>query len=178
MRRPSDPDRLDLGGNGFFMRNWKDGLIGRSHFYAIAFSCIKAKCLSHEIADSHANFSRTAVRSSGTLGKGRKLRLTVEAAFPAVCSFLRILITSFLDKVYFTMSSQEDQPLTLAKLRERANLTQMKLAVALGVSLTAVSDWENGKSEPRLKHFRLLMEVLGCTFEELCEAFDQAKRRE
>jgi predicted transcriptional regulator len=38
------------------------------------------------------------------------------------------------------MDSQEDQPLTLAKLRERANLTQMKLAVALGVSLTAVSD--------------------------------------
>jgi transcriptional regulator with XRE-family HTH domain len=54
----------------------------------------------------------------------------------------------------------------------------MKLAVALGVSLTAVSDWENGKSEPRLKHFRLLMEVLGCSFEELCEAFDQVKRRE
>jgi DNA-binding XRE family transcriptional regulator len=100
------------------------------------------------------------------------------AAFRVACSFLRILITSFLDKVYFTMSSQEDQPLTLAKLRERANLTQMKLAVALGVSLTAVSDWENGKSEPRLKHFRLLMEVLGCSFEELCEAFDQVKRRE
>lgn len=100
------------------------------------------------------------------------------AVFPVVCSFLRILITSFLDKVYFTMGSQEDQPLTLAKLRERANLTQMKLAVALGVSLTAVSDWENGKSEPRLKHVRLLIEVLGCTFEELCEAFDQVKRRE
>jgi DNA-binding XRE family transcriptional regulator len=100
------------------------------------------------------------------------------AAFPVVCSFIRFLTTSFLDKVYFTMGSQEDQPLTLAKLRERANLTQMKLAVALGVSLTAVSDWENGKSEPRLKHFRLLMEVLGCSFEELCEAFDQVKRRE
>jgi DNA-binding XRE family transcriptional regulator len=54
----------------------------------------------------------------------------------------------------------------------------MKLAVALGVSLTAVSDWENGKSEPRLKHVRLLIEVLGCTFEEVCEAFDQVKRRE
>jgi len=76
------------------------------------------------------------------------------------------------------MESQEDQPLTLAKLRERASLTQMKLAVALGVSLTAVSDWENGKSEPRLKHVRLLIEILGCSFEELCEAFDQAKGRE
>jgi transcriptional regulator with XRE-family HTH domain len=76
------------------------------------------------------------------------------------------------------MASQEDQPLTVAKLRERANLTQMKLAVALGVSITTVSDWENGKKEPRLKHVRLLIEILGCSFEELCEAFDQVKRRE
>jgi transcriptional regulator with XRE-family HTH domain len=76
------------------------------------------------------------------------------------------------------MKSQEGQPLTLAKLRERANLTQMKLAVGLGVSITTISEWENGKTEPRLKHVRLLIEILGCTFEELCEAFDQAKRRE
>ncbi|MEW6499468.1 MAG: helix-turn-helix transcriptional regulator [Cyanobacteriota bacterium] len=76
------------------------------------------------------------------------------------------------------MESQEGQPLTLAKLRERANLTQMKLAVALDVSITTISEWENGKTEPRLKHVRLLIDVLGCTFEELCEAFDQVKRRE
>ena len=76
------------------------------------------------------------------------------------------------------MESQEGQPLTLANLRERANLTQMKLAVALDVSITTISEWENGKTEPRLKHVRLLIEVLGCTFEELCEAFDQVKRRE
>ena len=68
--------------------------------------------------------------------------------------------------------------MTLAKLRERANLTQMKLAVALDVSITTISEWENGKTEPRLKHVRLLIEILGCTFEELCEAFDQVKRRE
>lgn len=76
------------------------------------------------------------------------------------------------------MESQEDQPLTVAKLRERANFTQMKLAVALDVSTTTISDWENGKAEPRLKHVRLLIKILGCTFEELCEAFDQVKRRE
>jgi DNA-binding transcriptional regulator YiaG len=76
------------------------------------------------------------------------------------------------------MSSQEDQPLTLAKLRGRVNLTQMKLAVALGVSMATVSDWETGKKEPRLKHVRLLIKVFGCSFEELCEAFDQAKGRE
>lgn len=76
------------------------------------------------------------------------------------------------------MESQEGQLLTLAKLRERASLTQMKLAVAIGVSITTISEWENGKKEPRLKHVRVLIEVFGCSFEELCEAFDQAKRRE
>ncbi|HAA26958.1 MAG TPA: XRE family transcriptional regulator [Cyanobacteria bacterium UBA8553] len=76
------------------------------------------------------------------------------------------------------METKRDQPLTLAKLRERANFTQAQLAVTMGVSVSTVSDWENGKKEPRLKHFRLLMEILGCTFEELCEAFDQVKRRE
>ena len=75
------------------------------------------------------------------------------------------------------MKSQEDQPLTLVKLREHVNLTQMKLAIAVGVSITTISDWENGKAEPRLKHVRLLIEILGCSFEELCEAFDQAKQR-
>lgn len=76
------------------------------------------------------------------------------------------------------MESQEGQLLTLAKLRERSSLTQMKLAVALGVSITTISEWENGKKEPRLKHVRRLIEVFGCSFEELCEAFDQAKGRE
>ncbi len=76
------------------------------------------------------------------------------------------------------METKRDQPLTLAELRERANFTQAQLAVTMGVSVSTVSDWENGKKEPRLKHFRLLMEFLGCTFEELCEAFDQVKRRE
>ncbi|NEN97473.1 MAG: helix-turn-helix transcriptional regulator [Moorea sp. SIO1F2] len=75
------------------------------------------------------------------------------------------------------MKSQEDQPLTLVQLRENANLTQMKLAIAVGVSITTISDWENGKAEPRLKHVRLLVEILGCSFEDLSQAFEQAKRR-
>jgi transcriptional regulator with XRE-family HTH domain len=76
------------------------------------------------------------------------------------------------------METETDQPLTLAQLRERAKFNQAQLAVTMGVSVSTVSDWENGKKEPRLKHFRLLIEILGCSFEELCEAFDQVKRRE
>jgi hypothetical protein len=69
------------------MDMWGDRTFSRS-----LFSAIKAKCLSHEAADSHANFSQTAVRSSGTLGKGRKLRLTVDGGFPS-----RLLFSSYLD---------------------------------------------------------------------------------
>ncbi len=76
------------------------------------------------------------------------------------------------------METERDQPLTPAQLRERAKFNQAQLAVTMGVSVSTVSDWENGKKEPRLKHFRLLIEILGCSFEELCEAFDQVKRRE
>jgi len=76
------------------------------------------------------------------------------------------------------METETDQPLTLAQLRERAKFNQAQLAVTMSVSVSTVSDWENGKKEPRLKHFRLLIEILGCSFEELCEAFDQVKRRE
>jgi DNA-binding XRE family transcriptional regulator len=137
----------------------------------------QGSALCQKAAGSYGKFSRIAVRSSGTLGKGRKPRFTVYGGFLSRLYFFTSLITSFLYKVYFTVESQEDQPLTLAKLRERVNLTQMKLAVAIGVSLTTVSEWENGKSEPRLKYVRRLVEVLGCSFEELCEAFDQIKRR-
>ena len=75
------------------------------------------------------------------------------------------------------MENAEDQPLTLAKLRERVNLTQLQLAVAVGVSITTISDWENGKKEPRLKHVKLLLLVLKCSFEELAQAFEQVKSR-
>ncbi len=75
------------------------------------------------------------------------------------------------------MENAEDQPLTLAKLRERVNLTQLQLAVAVGVSITTISDWENGKKEPRLKHVKLLLLVLNCSFEELAQAFEQVKSR-
>lgn len=76
------------------------------------------------------------------------------------------------------METKRDQPLTLVKLRERVKFNQAQLAVTIGVSVSTVSDWENGKKEPRLKHVRRLIKVLGCSFEELCEAFDQAKGRE
>jgi hypothetical protein len=61
--------------------------------WAIAKKCDRfflqsRRSLSHEVADSHAKFSRTAVHSSGTLGKGRKQRFTVDGGFLSRLLFL------------------------------------------------------------------------------------------
>ena len=49
----------------------------------------------------------------------------------------------------------------LKKLRKENELTQMDLAVKVGVSLTSVRMWEKGVSEPKEENRRKLEEVLG-----------------
>ena len=69
------------------------------------------------------------------------------------------------------MSLAEDQP-TLAKLRQRAGLTQRQLADALNITVKTVSAWERGVGEPHLTigETQQLMSILQCSFEELVEA--------
>lgn len=69
------------------------------------------------------------------------------------------------------MSADNDQ-LTLAKLRQRAGLTQRRLADALGITIKTISAWERGVGEPHLTipEVQRLMDVLHCTFEELLAA--------
>lgn len=68
------------------------------------------------------------------------------------------------------MSAGESQ-LTLKKLRERAGLTQRRLADALGVTVTA-SNWERGAKQPTMTfaEVKRVIEVLNCTLDELVEA--------
>jgi transcriptional regulator with XRE-family HTH domain len=56
---------------------------------------------------------------------------------------------------------------TIRELRERAGLSQMRLAVLVGVSLGAVRLWESGKAEPKARHLLKLAEVLGVRPEEI-----------
>ncbi len=58
-------------------------------------------------------------------------------------------------------------------LRERAGLTQKQLASQIGKSDQAVSDWERGKSTPRLSFAKTLKltKLLNCSLEDLVEAF-------
>lgn len=69
--------------------------------------------------------------------------------------------------------------LTFMKLRERVGLTQRELAQSLGVTVTTISAWENGRHEPKLTILQVkqLMEVLDCSLEDLAEAVQNANRK-
>jgi transcriptional regulator with XRE-family HTH domain len=72
------------------------------------------------------------------------------------------------------MPGENDQ-LTFADLRKRAGLTQRQLADSLGVTVKSVSAWERGVVEPRLSFAEIqkLMEILGCSFQDLVDATNQ-----
>ncbi|MBI3974338.1 MAG: helix-turn-helix transcriptional regulator [Chloroflexi bacterium] len=55
----------------------------------------------------------------------------------------------------------------LRHLRRMRFLTQRELAGKVGVSWQTISDWENGRNEPRVKHLKALCEALGVRPEEL-----------
>ena len=48
----------------------------------------------------------------------------------------------------------------LKKLRLEAELTQMKLAAKVGVSITTIRNWENGVSDPNEENMKKLKQVL------------------
>lgn len=57
----------------------------------------------------------------------------------------------------------------LINLRKRLNLTQRQVAEALGVTDQTVSNWEQGRSEPKLtfKQVKALCNIFQCSLEDL-----------
>ncbi len=55
----------------------------------------------------------------------------------------------------------------IKKLREMQELSQVALAVRMGVTRTAVTNWESEVALPRARDLPLLAQVLGCTITEL-----------
>jgi len=71
--------------------------------------------------------------------------------------------------------AQDENQVTPMSLRKRIpNLTQRKVAVALGVGESTVSEWERGITRPHLlpSQVRKMLEVYQCSFDELIEAFE------
>lgn len=57
--------------------------------------------------------------------------------------------------------------LRIAELRKARGMSQFQLAVAVGVTTSAVAAWELGRNTPRLEIAAKLAEVFGCTIDEL-----------
>ena len=55
----------------------------------------------------------------------------------------------------------------IKKLRKEKNLTQEQLAERLHVTRQAVSNWENGKTQPDIETLSVLAEVFEVTVEDL-----------
>lgn len=56
--------------------------------------------------------------------------------------------------------------------RVRARLTQIQVAAALGVTQGAVSRWESGSTQPRLKELKALVEMYKIDYETAFEAVE------
>ena len=69
--------------------------------------------------------------------------------------------------------SQEDEPLTPMKLRERSGTTQRQIAAVLDVTIGTVSNWERRLKVPNLTLSQVLqlIELYQCSVGELHEAF-------
>ncbi len=59
-------------------------------------------------------------------------------------------------------------------LRELAGLTKVQLAIALGLSVRTINDWEQKRSQPKLvpSQLKQMMSVYQCTLDELIAAFE------
>lgn len=67
----------------------------------------------------------------------------------------------------------------IAKLRERLGITQVQLAVLIGVTPNTVQNWESGKSGvDQIEKFLKLCEVLGCNLPDLIEYVPDLKAEE
>lgn len=66
-----------------------------------------------------------------------------------------------------------DKPLTLQQLRERAHLNKSGLGRLTGVHRQVIISWERGKVKPRFDHLCSLMQALECTADELFAALWQ-----
>lgn len=64
---------------------------------------------------------------------------------------------------------------TIRDLREAAGLSQLQLAVALGVSVSAVYKWESGTNKPRASLLRDMAKLFNISMDEIDFEAHEAK---
>ena len=55
----------------------------------------------------------------------------------------------------------------IEKFRREAKITQAELATLLGVTQSAISQWESGTTQPEVGKLIKMSEIFGCTVDEL-----------
>ena len=65
--------------------------------------------------------------------------------------------------------------MTLKELREAKSLTQLEVAIKLGITPNTVGNWERGVQEPRFSQVPALAELYGVTIQEIYEAVKNSK---
>ena len=65
---------------------------------------------------------------------------------------------------------------TIRDLRRKAGMTQQDLAVRLGVSVTSVSSWEQGKYDPNARQFRHMARIFGVGCDDFVLPSDERDR--
>ena len=64
--------------------------------------------------------------------------------------------------------------MNLRKIRKDRGLTQVQLAQMVHVDQTAISQWERGITQPRLKNCLQLAKILKCNVEDICTGTTEA----
>ncbi len=64
---------------------------------------------------------------------------------------------------------------TIRELREDAGLTQLQLAMKLGVTPSAVYAWESGRNEPRASQLRAIAHYFGVSMDSIDFEVEEAK---
>jgi DNA-binding transcriptional regulator YiaG len=78
------------------------------------------------------------------------------------------------EQQFHLSTSSTYSSVTPMHLREVAGLTKVQLAIALGLSVRTINDWEQKRSQPRLvpSQLKQMMSVYQCTLDELIAAFE------
>ena len=63
----------------------------------------------------------------------------------------------------------------IAKMRKAKNMTQMELADTMSVSYQAISNWERGNSMPDISKLPDLVEIFGCSIDELLSSSEETE---
>lgn len=81
-------------------------------------------------------------------------------------------------RVNSNMNEENDQPLTLMRVRVLAGMTQRQFADLLGVTISTVSNWERGVQVPRLTFMQTkrLMDASGLSIDQLVESFERTQQ--